>query len=148
MNSYQMTTTGSSDPLQSMVSIQMHRARMPLVHISCVFTTSASSLCTIISCLHQILLAQRLDCRTNHLTSDGLKTTLNDEKTCLPTFISYFFHFFLNQCYFLFSEIEHELHHALTYVYVLYCITQNEYVRSIKGHVQKKKRKKKDSERT
>lgn len=94
MNSYQMTTTGSSDPLQSMVSIQMHRARMPLVHISCVFTTSASSLCTIISCLHQILLAQRLDCRTNHLTSDGLKTTLNDEKTCLPTFISYFFHFF------------------------------------------------------
>lgn len=57
-----------------------------------------------------------------------------------------FLSFFLNHCYFLFSEIEHELHHALTCVYVLYCITQNEYVRSIKGHVQKKK--KKYSERT
>lgn len=140
VNSYQITTTSSYDPLQSTVSIQLHRARMPLVRISCVFTASALSLCTIISRLHQILLAQRLDCRTNHLTSDGLKTTLNDEKTCRPTFISYFFHFFLNHCYFLFSEIEHELHHALAYVYVLYCITQNEYVWSIKGHEQKKKK--------
>lgn len=50
-----------------------------------------------------------------------------------------FLSFFLNHCYFLFSEIEHELHHALTWVYAL-CITQNEYVRSIKGHVQKKKK--------
>lgn len=138
MDRWRDRTTSSYDPLQSIVSIQMHRAQMPPMRISHVFTTSASSLCGIISRLHQILLARRLDCRTNHLTSDGLKTTLNDEKTCLPTFISYFFHFFLNHCYFPFSEIEHELHHALTYVYVLYCITQNEYVRSIKGNVQKK----------